>query len=159
MFTLIYMMLIIPGIVDKTASITRASSDISEIENSIQKTDISISGLSRPGNPQFQFDITNLGNEKLWNYDKFTIMISYVDVLANQQVRVLPYNGLCGGGFPPNNTWCAQTITGDIIDPGILNTNEVLTARITVDPESDLGTVTVVVSTDNGVVSSQTVVF
>ncbi|MBM2819382.1 MAG: hypothetical protein HW410_1064 [Nitrosarchaeum sp.] len=155
MFTLVYILLLLPGISDKTASITEASSKMSQVENSILKTNISVSGLSRIDNDNFDFNLTNLGLEKLWDYEKFTVIISYNDG-SGIVTRILTYGGTCSG-YPSENQWCRQSISSDNIDSGILNTNEIMSARVTVNPTSTAALATIVVSTDNGVIATQTI--
>lgn len=155
MFTLVSILFLLPGLTDKTASITEASSKMSQIDNSILKTNISVSGLTRIDNDNFDFNLTNLGLEKLWDYEKFTVIISYSDG-SDLTTRVLTYDGVCSG-YPSTNRWCRQSISSDNIDSGILNTNEIMSARVTVNPTSSAVTATIVVSTDNGVVATQTI--
>ena len=155
MFTLVYILLLLPGLSDKTTSMTEASSKISQVENSILKTNISVSGLSRIDNDNYDFNLTNLGLEKLWDYEKFTVIISYSDG-SDIITRVITYGGTCSG-YPSANQWCRQSISSDNIDSGILNTNEIMSARITVNPTSSAATTTLVVSTDNGVIATQTI--
>jgi hypothetical protein len=155
MFTLVSILFLLPSLTDKTASITEASSKMSQIDNSILKTNISVSGLTRIDNDNFDFNLTNLGLEKLWNYEKFTVIISYNDG-SSVVTRILTYGGACSG-YPSDNQWCRQSIVSDNIDSGILNTNEIMTARITVNPTSTAATTTIIISTDNGVIATQTI--
>lgn len=155
MFTLVSILFLLPGLTDKTASITEASSKMSQIDNSILKTNISISGLTRIDNDNYDLNLTNLGLEKLWDYEKFTVIISYSSG-SDIVTRILTYGGACSG-YPSANQWCRQSIISDNIDSGILNTNEVMSARVTVNPTSSAATATIVVSTDNGVIATQTI--
>jgi hypothetical protein len=155
MFTLVSILFLLPGLTDKTASITEASSKMSQIDNSILKTNISVSGLTRIDNDNFDFNLTNLGLEKLWDYERFTVIISYSDG-PDVITRVLTYDGACSG-YPSANQWCRQAISSDNIDSGILNTNEIMSARVTVNPTSSAVTATIVISTDNGVIATQTI--
>jgi hypothetical protein len=155
MFTLVYILLLLPGLTDKTASITEASSKISQVDNSILKTNISVSGLARIDNDNYDFNLTNLGLEKLWDYGKFTVIITYSSD-SSTVTSVLTYSGTCSG-YPSANQWCRQSISSDNIDSGILNTNEIMSVRITVSPTSTAALATIVVSTDNGVVATQTI--
>jgi hypothetical protein len=155
MFTLVSILFLLPGLTDKTASVTEASSRMAQVDNSILKTNISVSGLTRVDNDNFDFNLTNLGLEKLWDYEKFTVIISYNDG-SNVVTRILTYGGVCSG-YPSENQWCRQSISSDNIDSGILNTNEIMSARVTVNPTSIATTTTIVISTDNGVIATQTI--
>lgn len=155
MFTFVYVMMTLPGIVDKTISISEASSDISKVEDSIVKTTIGVNSISASvGSQVMTFTIDNSGMEKLWNYQKFNVIITYTGVSA-KQTESLVYYGSCSGN-PPSGYWCLDSISNDNLDPKILNTGETLTARSTVSQNAQAGAIVVIVSADNGVTSSRT---
>lgn len=155
MFTFVYVMMTLPGIVDKTISISEASSDISKVEDSIVKTTIGVNSISASvGSQVMTFTIDNSGMEKLWNYQKFNVIITYTGVSA-KQTESLVYYGSCSGN-PPSGYWCLDSISNDNLDPKILNTGETLNARSTVSQNAQAGTIVVIVSADNGVTSSRT---
>ncbi len=57
-------MMTLPGIVDKTISITEASSDISKVEDSITKTTIDVNSISASvGSQTITFAIDSSGTE------------------------------------------------------------------------------------------------
>ena len=155
MFTFVYVMMTIPGIVDKTISITEASSDISKVEDSITKTIMNVNSVSASiGSKVITFSIDNSGTEKLWNYQKFNIIITYKGTSA-VQTESLAYYGTCAGS-PPSGYWCLDSISNDNLDPKILNAGETLNIKSTVSQNAQTGAIVVLVSADNGVTASKT---
>ncbi len=156
MFSLVYILLMLPGVVDQTTSITKASSVISEVENSILKTNIAMSAFSATsGSSTMDFIITSSGTEKLWNYDKFTLIINYPIAGNTNRTESFSYqSGACAS--PPAGKWCITSITSDSIDPNILNTNEALNGRATSSTTLDVGTAYATLSTNNGVTATRT---
>ena len=157
LFALMYILLMLPGVVDQTSSITKASSEISEIENSILKTNISMSTLSATsGSSTIDFTISSSGTEKLWNYEKFNLIVTYPITGNTNKTESFAYqSGACAS--PAAGKWCIVSITSDTIDPNILNTNEALNARMTSSQTLNTGTVIVTISTDRGVTATRTV--
>jgi hypothetical protein len=153
MFTLVYVMLMIPGIADKTVLITKASSDISEVENSMLKTNIQVDSISAAtGSSVINFTVNNSGTEKLWNFEKFSLLVTYSSA-SGTKTELLAFAGDCSGN-PTSGNWCVDSISDDGLDPDILNTGELLNARSRVSTSVAAGTVTTVVSTNNGIVAT-----
>jgi len=67
-----------PGLMEKFVSIEVTSSKNSDLEDKILKTDTKIQeSLAFSGSNIVNFDLLNEGNEKLWDYDKFNVIITY----------------------------------------------------------------------------------
>lgn len=156
MFSLVYILLMLPGVVDQTTSITKASSEIADVENSILKTNIAMSAFSATsGSSTMDFTITSTGTEKLWNYDKFSLIITYPIAGNTNKTESFTYqSGACAS--PPAGKWCIVSTTGDNIDPNILNTDEALNGRATSSTTLDSGTAYATISTNNGVTATRT---
>lgn len=153
LFALVYILLTMPGVVNQTVLITKASTDISEVEDSLLRTNIEISSLdATSGFTTINFTVNNIGTEKLWDFEKFNLIISY-DSASGSITESLDYAGTCSA--PASGTWCATSISADNIDPNILNTDESLNARSQVSNTPISGTVIVTFSTDNGIVASR----
>lgn len=153
MFTLVYVMLMIPGIADETVLITKASSDISEVENSMLKTNIHVRSITASsGSSVINFTVNNSGTEKLWNFDKFNLIVTYSSA-SGTRTESLAFAGDCSGN-PTSGNWCIDSISDDGLDPDILNTGELLNARSRVNASVTGGMVTTVVSTNNGIVAT-----
>lgn len=152
-FALIYILLTLPGMVNQTVSITKASTEISEVENSMLKTNIGIKSLSAvSGSTAINFTVNNSGTEKLWNFQKFSLLITY-PITGQTMTESLSYTGTCSGS-PSSGTWCIASISADNVDPNILNTGEYLNARSRVSQTPISGTVSTIVSTNNGIVAT-----
>jgi len=156
MFSLVYILLMLPGVVDQTTAVSKASSTISEVENSILKTNIAMSAFSATsGSTTMDFSITSSGTEKLWNYEKFNLIITYPIAGNTNKTQSFTYqSGACG--TPAAGKWCITSISGDSFDPNILNTNEILNGRATSSTTLDVGTAYTTISTDTGVTASRT---
>lgn len=154
MFALVYILLTVPGIVNQTTTITKASSDISEVEDSILRTNISIDTISASsGSSEIDFTVSNSGTEKLWDYSKFTLIVTY-EYAGGTKTETLIYAGTCSS--PSSGTWCVSSITSDNVEPNILNSDEVLNVHSSASQTLASGTVIATFSTDNGIVASRT---
>ncbi len=68
----------VPGMMEKFVSIGETSSKTSDLEDKILKTDTKVQELlAFSGSKVVNFDLLNEGNEKLWDYDKFNVIITY----------------------------------------------------------------------------------
>ena len=98
---MIFVMMSIPGILDPIFSMEDASSKISKIENAILKTDVEISSLTaQSGDDMLSFEILNTGDEKLWDFDNFDLIITYDADIGGIKTRVteeLSYNDVSVG--------------------------------------------------------------
>lgn len=153
MFALIYILLTLPSMVNQIVSITKASTEISEMENSMLKTNISMQAIyAASGSRAVNFTVANTGTVKLWNYENFDLIVTY-PVSGQTRSELLNYTGTCSGA-PSSGTWCIAAFNSDKIDPKILNTNESISiySRVTQTPIS--GTVSAAISTDNGIVAT-----
>ena len=78
MFVLLSVLLMIPGLADKATIIQEASTEISQINESISRTDIDLTSLSASsGSSLVSFNIENEGMEKLWNFAKFNVILTF----------------------------------------------------------------------------------
>ena len=155
---LVVVLMTMPGLLDKTLTLQEASTTVSDIQNSISKTIINVNTLTAPtSNPdEITFSVDNSGEEKLWNYEKFNVIITY-DGVSSKHTESLLYGGTCGGGQATVGTWCIDSITDDRLDPDILNEGESLEIKSTVANNLSTGIAIVVVVTDNGVVATNSV--
>lgn len=154
MFGITYVIFTFGGLTDKAVSFSDASSETSEWESKLVKTSISTS-LPNPGETStFSFDITNNNLEKLWEFDKFDVIITY-DISGTKHIETMTYDTTCP---PTTGEWCINTWTNDILDPEILNEGETITVNVEIENSLITGSeLIVIVSTHNGVVSSSTV--
>lgn len=152
---LMYALMNIPNVFDSILSVEEASSEISVLEDSISQTEISINPLiSIAGDPRVNFTLHNNGTEKLWNYEKFNVLVTYEDG-TSMSTEELNYSGDCGGGVPTIGNWCIQSISVDVLDPGILNDGESANIRTQVSQNLATEKTIAIVTTDNGVVATR----
>lgn len=123
------------------------------IDRNYLDTDITISSL-QTGTSNVTLSLENTGNTKLWSFEKFDFIVTY-DTPAGRTNEELDYV-LCPA---IDGQWCIESITNDIQDPNILNTLEigVLKGNLT-DIVMTPGSLTVSITTDNGVTVANSVV-
>ena len=110
--------------------------------------------VTQAGKSKVNFTLHNNGTEKLWNYEKFNVLITYDDG-PSMTTEELTYSGDCLGGVPSVGNWCIQTITSDVLDPGILNDGESASIRTQVNQNLGTDNAIAIVTTDNGVTATR----
>ncbi len=81
MATLMIVIFTIPNIVTSIFSIGDVSSQAAKLDESISKTDIGMEALDvAVGSPRVNFTLVNEGQEKLWNFDDFDVIIEYDEI-------------------------------------------------------------------------------
>lgn len=154
MVTMVLVILSMPFLLDSTLVVQDAATEISELETKISQTNISTSSLvGNLGSNLITFILHNDDSEKLWNFEKFSLLITFDGDTSGRLTESLAYNGVCSGS-PPSGFWCYDSISPDILDPGILNENEFMNIKATVSENLTSGILLVVVSTDNGVTTT-----
>jgi len=156
MFGITYLLFAFSGLTDDVESFSDTSSQVYDLENKLMKTTIDVNIEATPGtNDTFGFDITNTNVEKLWQFEKFDVIVTY-DSSGITYTETMTYDAAC----PPSaGEWCIKIWTDDVLDEEILNVGETITIEVEVNNNlqnnSDL---IVVVSTQNGVVATDTVI-
>ncbi len=122
---LMLVMMTMTGFVGNMFTIGDVSKQVSDHDNTISKTDISISRVEAlVGSAFVNFTLNNDGSEKLWNYDDFDLFIEYNGATSGKLIDEFSYSGDCLGIAPSVGNWCIESITGDFMDPGLLNSGE-----------------------------------
>ena len=154
MFGMTYVIFAFSGLTDNAVSFSDVSSQTSDLENKLVKTSIDVTINDTPGtDPTFDFEITNTNLEKLWEFDKFDVIITYVSS-GTTYTETQTYASSCP---PVAGEWCINTWTNDVIDPEILNDGETITVRTEVNNSlQNNKDLIVIVSTPNGIVASAT---
>ena len=146
-------LLSMPGLVEKMFSIGDITTKVSQHEQKISNTEISMGHLSvLVGEPKINFTLSNFGSEKLWDFEKFDLFIKYEG--AEKLTESLSYGGSCNGVSPISGEWCIEFITNDVLDPDILNAGERATIWTQVDENLATTQVAVSMTTNNGVVTT-----
>lgn len=149
---LMVVLMTMTGFVGNMFTIGDVSTQKSELDKSISETEISMNHVSSLiGSPTINFTLSNDGQEKLWNFEEFDLFVTYDGAVSGRLTEEIIYAGDCLGGLPAQGNWCIESINGDMLDPGILNSAE--GANIRVNVNENLANVNAVVSitTDNGV--------
>lgn len=154
MITLVFIIVAFPGIIDNTFEIQEASSESTDLETTIQNTGILLSNPSATeGSNTITFALNNTGFEKLWNYEKFVVMITYDSVGEGKLTESLSLIDNCADLDDGN--WCYTSITNDILDPAMLNSGEMMNIQAQVSEDLDVSAAyTILVSTHNGITTS-----
>jgi len=143
------------GLVGNIFSIGSVTTQVSDLENTIDNTDISLETLfvSTPlTTPRVNFTLNNDDTEKLWNFDEFNVIIEY-ESTSGDELDELSFGGKCQGVVPTAGEWCIEGISGDFLDAGILNEGESAEIWTQVSQSVENGNARVTVSTDNGEVA------
>lgn len=156
MIVMVTVLLTLPVILDSTLSLQDVTKEINALDDSIKKTVIGLENLEVSNdNPEIQFDLTLFyGGQKLWNFEKFDLIINFDGRDNGRMLEKQTYGGNCSGP-PSSGEWCIGNFNNDIMDPNILNEGESITIQTTVSDELVTnGIVIIVLSTDRGVVAS-----
>ena len=159
-FTMIYVMMSFPALLDDTAKASSSSSEMSKTLNDIIHTNISISNLAdvHGANPA-TFSLTNTGNTILWNYEKFDVIVTYQQNGGGNPIltEVLSYSNSCSG--LSTDKWCISSITNDYSHPGMLDPGEIANMEIKVSQSTkNGGNFILTIGTDNGVTDTASVI-
>jgi len=149
---LMLVMMSMTGLVGNIFSIGSVTTQVSDLENTIDDTDISLETLFASTTPRVNFTLNNDDKEKLWNFDEFNVLIEY-ESASGDELEELSYGGKCQGVVPIAGEWCIEGIAGDFLDAGILNEGESAEVWTQVSQNLASGNTRVTVSTDNGEVA------
>ncbi|AFU57953.1 putative flagellar protein FlaF [Candidatus Nitrososphaera gargensis Ga9.2] len=167
MMTMIIVVLImaIPAVINANITTSRAYSERAQLDSEYIKTSIQITDLQAlPDTDIVNVTLSNDGSSKLWNYQKFNVLVTYdyiPDPLASPQriTENLDYAGITQI-VSAAGSWSITGFIDDNIDPQILNPEESLTirGRLNHDIAISAELVAVTISTDNGVIVSKAVI-
>ncbi len=151
----------IPAVVSASSSMGKAYSEKAVIENQLLKTSLRIDSLqtSAAVNSVVTMSLSNTGSTKLYNFDKFNVIITY-DSAYNSTTRgpveteVLRYGGITASP-PAVGQWNVEGITPDSLDPQIWNPGEQMTVSAGLSKEMFAGgALSAIISTDAGEVTT-----
>lgn len=129
---------------------------MSMMEGEIARTDLSIDRAAQLSWADYlRVLVSNTGQTKLANYDKWDVIVSYIDSDDNTCLKWLPFTELLSG----DNNWYKARIGLDgpveYFEPGIINPAEEMVILSHLDPPPKSGTdINISISTPNGVYSS-----
>lgn len=159
---------------DGTFDVASSTTESKKLLDTISRLDMDIDSIEADsGNNLLNFTLTNNGAEKLWNYDGFDIIIEYDANIGGIQTKTVEQlvfdssSSFLGSNSPPTcNTngffdtkdWILASITGDVMDPWIINTDEIAQVCTKLSyPIFASGDVQINVSTDLGYSVSKSV--
>jgi archaellum component FlaF (FlaF/FlaG flagellin family) len=167
MTLLIVAAIIIPSVAITSSTMAKAYSEKALVENELLKTSFRIDSIktSAPSST-VTMGLTNTGSTKLYNYEKFSIIVTYDSgIVVNStttkgptKTESLVYSGMTNGSSSPSaaaGKWIITKITPDSLDPGIWNPGEQITISANLSNNTfSTGSISAVVSTDVGQVTT-----
>lgn len=122
------------GVASNFFSLGEVTSEVREHQDSISKSLISMNHVtSEIGSPSINLTLSNDGQEKTWQFSSYDVFVTYDGAASGRSTEQLSYSGDCSGGVPAGGNWCIESISKDMIDPGILNPTEEAKLRLAVN--------------------------
>ena len=142
------------GITENFFSLGEVSSQVLDYKDSISKSEISLHHVSTlVGSPDIDLTLRNDGQVKTWKFPMYDVFVTYDGATSGKLTEQLSYDGDCLGGIPPSGSWCVQSISRDVLDPGLLNPTEEATIRLRVNENLADVNALIVISTAKGITS------
>ena len=160
MMGLVYVLLSVPGLVDRHFAVSSALLQRTQADDLAQETSITISSLSLASADTVSVTISNTGNTKLWEYSEFTVIATYDADVSGSRVKTteqLAYGGISAS--PGAGQWVLHSFDPAIdsyVDPRVVNPGEQFVIRF--KPQGTIHSspsVLVAMSTENGAVTSR----
>jgi len=113
--TLVGVLSILFSFTSQTHEVNSARSQSSDLDAALAHTDFDFSYLyAQSGSDRISFTLQNTGGEKLWNYDKFAIIVTYnasiagVPTLTSEHLSYNSAQSFAGGGVSSGSTQFAR---------------------------------------------------
>jgi len=150
LFGILYVIFTFTNITETTISLNDTLFERSDLDDKRVKTsiDVIISNPPQVGDT-FDFRIENTNLEKLWDFDKFDVIITYNnnDVTYTETLEYDTCPIVAG-------YWCIDSFNDDYVEPGILNEGESIIVHGKINNNLETNSIlTIKISTANGVVS------
>jgi archaellum component FlaF (FlaF/FlaG flagellin family) len=163
MITMVYVMLTIPGMLDRDAAMSNAIAQRARSDDAELKTGISITSISLvPGGSAISVELANDGSTKLWEYSKFTVIAAYDANVTGNRARTteeLEYGGISATPAQAGQ-WVISSFDSSMdsyVDPQVVNPGEQFTIKL--KPQNPIyassPSAYITVSTQNGVTASK----
>ncbi len=95
MIALMFVLYSIPPLITSVTSVGETSTEISDLENTILQTEITLDSLAVSSSmPSFSFNLNNINTEKLWDYDNFDVLVTYDADISGKKTsitEIFPY--------------------------------------------------------------------
>jgi hypothetical protein len=149
MISIVIIMYAFSGVAMNVFSLGEVSSQVLDYRDSISKSMISMKHVSSlVGSPNLNLTLSNDGQEITWRFPLYDVLVTYDGAISGKLTEQLSYAGDCLGGIPAQGAWCIQSISRDVIDPGILNPTEEANIRLRVN--ENLANVNAIISITTG---------
>ena len=142
------------GITENFFSLGEVSTEVLDYKDSISKSEISLHHVSTlVGSPDIDLTLRNDGQVKTWRFPMYDVLVIYDGAISGRLTEKLSYDGDCLGGTPPAGSWCIESISRDVLDPGLLNPTEEADIRLRVNENLADVNALIVISTAKGITS------
>lgn len=157
LFTFLITLTIIPFTLEEITDSGVIAYEKVRSEDVVLKTKIEISSMTvNENSDSMSFTLTNTSTEKIWNYEKFDVIVTYDIGGSSIQTDVLSYDTSCP---PSSGSWCIDQFVDDNLDPTVLNPDESIVIDIDLTQQvTTNGIARLIVSTDSGVNTSRSAV-
>lgn len=147
----------IPAVLTTSSTMAKAYSEKATVENQLLKTSLRIDSIQTSANPDpvTTIRVSNIGSTKLYNYEKFSIIVTYVSAFNSTRgpvvTETLSYDGIAPNSTPQSGQWIINGIAPDSLDPQIWNPGEQMTVKAALSREAfPGGSISAIFSTDVG---------
>jgi len=114
------------------------------------RSDISITSINVSGS-RVDVTVRNDGATRVIDFARMDLVVQYQEGV-NSYIKYLPYTA---SSPPSDDTWTVDSISNDVIDPGVLNTGESMNVQIQLNPAVGAGSTNwLQVTTDLGISAS-----
>ena len=133
--------------------ITDSVMEMQDNENDILKTGIEITNISTHNETNINVSLNNKGSTKIGDFDHMDVIVNYFDTSDNAKTRWIPYRQSVS---KLENSWTNGNITPDIVNPEILDPDEEIELKISLeDPMKDEKKNWIMVVAPNGAKASR----
>lgn len=154
LISMVLVLYVFSGTAMSVFSLGEVSTEVSEYNDSISKSEISLHHVSTlVGSPNINLTLRNDGQVKTWRFPMYDVLVTYDGAISGKLTEELSYSGDCLGGVPASGNWCIQSISRDVLDPGILNPTEEASIRMRVNENLSDENAIIAISTAKGVTS------
>lgn len=126
--------------------INSSRTSAADLQSVVFQTDMTVSDLTAQSGSQFvNFTLTNTGNEKLWNYEKFDVIVNYTaDVLGfpTQRIESITYTTNSDDISIEAVSSNSQTCISCTLSHTVAGTNKLLVVGISISDDTAVSSMT-----------------
>lgn len=100
-------------------------------ERSVERvrSDISVTSITVSGS-RVDVTVRNDGATRVIDFARMDLVVQYQEG-GNSYIKYLPYTA---SSPPADDTWIVDSVSNDVIDPGVLNTGETMNIQVKLNP-------------------------